>query len=145
MPNTDLNTKNARLIVDHFRARRAVGMLGIGGSSLRTPTAERYAGTLSAFRTGSQGVSPRSRSQRSILSVTEFASNPDMRASAARTAVRRLACAAFLYRGADPHEASNPRLVVRTVARGAPISKYAAGALAAMPSKATRRGRRCSQ
>jgi hypothetical protein len=144
MPNTDLNRKNARLNVDQFRARWVVGVLGVGGRRLKTATAERFAGALSAFRTGSQGVSPRLRSQQPISSATKFATNPGMPASEAQTAVRRLACAAFLYRRADSQETSDPRPVLR-VARGAPISKYAAGALAAMPSKATRRGRRCRQ
>jgi hypothetical protein len=147
MPNTDLNGENARLIEDQFRARRPVGVLGIGGRRLTTATAERFAGTLSAFRAGLQGVSPCSRSQQPISSATKFATNPgSIPASAAQTVARRLACTAFLDRRADPQGASGPRLVLRTVAGEAPISKYAAGALAdATPPKATRRGRRCSQ
>jgi hypothetical protein len=141
MPNSDPNRKNARLIEDPFRARRTVGVLGVGGRRLRTATAERFAGTLSAFHNGSQGVSPRSRSQQAISSAIKFATNPDMKpACAPQRAVRRLVRAAFLYRRATPPRASDSRLVLRTVACGAPISKYAVGALAAMPSKATRRG-----
>jgi len=147
MPNTDLNGENAPLIEGQFRWRRAVGVLGIGGRRLTTATAERFAGTLSAFRADLQGASPCSRSQQLISSATKLATNPCLiSASTAQTVVRRLACAAFLDRRADPQGASGPRLVLRTVARGAPISKYAAGALAApTPPEATRRGRRCSQ
>jgi DNA-binding NarL/FixJ family response regulator len=55
MPNTDLNRK---------RARRAVGVFGADGGMLKTATAERLVGTLSAFQSGSRWVSLRSRSQR---------------------------------------------------------------------------------
>jgi hypothetical protein len=144
MPNTDLNGENARLIEDQFRARRAVSVLGIGGRRLTTATAEWFAGTLSAFRAGLQGVSPCSRSQQPISPSTKSATNPgSIPASAAQTVARRLACTAFLNRRADPQGASGLRL---RVAGGPPISKYAAGALAAAtPPEATRRGRRCSQ
>jgi hypothetical protein len=142
MPNSDRNRKNARLIEDPFRARRTVGVLVVGGSRLRTAPAERIAGTLSAFHSTSQGVSPRQRSQQPISSATKIACNPGMKpACAPQRAVRRLARAAFHYRRVTPQGASDSRLVLHTVACGAQISKYAVGALAAMPAKATGRGR----
>ena len=142
MPNSDRNRKNARLIEDPFRARRTVGGLVVGGRRLRTATAERFAGTLSAFHNGSQGMSPRSGSQQPISPATNIATNPGMKpACAPQSAVRCLARAAFHYRRATPQGASDSRLVLHTVACGAQISKYAVGALAAMPAKATRRGR----
>jgi hypothetical protein len=138
MRNTELNGKTA--------LRWAGGALAVGGRILRTAAVERFPGTVSAFHNGSQGMSPRSPSRRPISTATGFATNPGMKpACTVRTAVRRLAWAAFLYRRANPQGSNGSRLALRTAAHGVPISKYAAGTPDATPSKVTRRDRRCSQ